>query len=559
MKTLRRYFANYKLFLAVLALAFLALTTYSFAQDGTWYMNSSGELRRKTFNEQYLSSDNQPCTKLVVEGNGNIEQVQGVCGQGALQNLFSTISSGLVGETKIEVEDGEIASIDHSRGLSDQVIALAGNFYTEQPIESTQVQAKNFVKDITEDLRLVTPTYAQESTVYFPGWGYNILRPIQSFWSVNKNVAYGLLIIIVMVVALLVLFRRESGQQVITVVNSLPSIILSLLLITFSYAISGLFIDLITVGTNFVQYVLVASPGSPGYNTIWNGGTQIIYEDGVPRLWHQAEQVGENLVNNEVGEFGPLDGKYGIQADDPLMSVWLVFGTADLNLSGDDLLTTDLVPQLNVIETIPIIGGVVNSLTRLIPDGSSSADGLSSLAAQIANLVFTLALFMASIRIFFKLMSAYITLILFPIVSPYMFLIAAMPTMLGNMIGAFLKPMFAASLKFIVTYAVFLLIVVITYEPLIQSFSFVPPLLGYDPSTSVETSGRLVKILIAYGLYLATPVILDKVSELAQAGDGGGAFGEAISNQTKASAGQLYSLIAGAFSSFNRKRYPERR
>src|SRR5690606_18904813 len=100
---------------------------------------------------------------------------------------------------------------------------------------------------------------------YFPsGTGFQLLQPIQAFWGWSVNIVYGILILIIIGIAFAIIFRNNlGGSQVVTIQSAIPSIALAMILVPLSYAISGLFIDAITIGTNAVHAFLLG-PGAPG-------------------------------------------------------------------------------------------------------------------------------------------------------------------------------------------------------------------------------------------------------------------------------------------------------
>lgn len=77
------------------------------------------------------------------------------------------------------------------------------------------------------------------------GFGFSNLSPIRALWTVIRNASYALLIIAFIIMAFMVMFRvKISPQVVITIQSAIPRLIIALILITFSYAIAGLVVDL---------------------------------------------------------------------------------------------------------------------------------------------------------------------------------------------------------------------------------------------------------------------------------------------------------------------------
>ncbi|MBD3363047.1 hypothetical protein GF362_04980 [Candidatus Dojkabacteria bacterium] len=475
---------------------------------GGAYTLSTGETTGMTFDEE----------------TGELKEVEVERCQGYMCQTINGLDDLTSGGQYVEIDPdtGEVVSFYEEPGAMQTVIATAGNFY-DPPVQPATDWVMAEYETIKSRLSPVQEVQAQEkSTVYFPGLGYNILQPIRTFWSMNRNIAYGFEIIIIFVIAFLMLFRQKlGGQEVVSLLNSIPSIILSLILITFSYPLSGLFIDVITVGANLVQSILVSSPGAPGYNTVWNG--ELVYStfDKDSQMTVYLRTAHNKAIDilpggDDVPELDIKEAKTGLQIDDPLVSVWLVFGTANLDVEPADLEDNAIFPSSSVLIARSPIGGVVNSLKDFLVD----SDAASTLASGLLTIIFSFAAFMASIKIFFSLLKSWATLIIYPIVSPFLFLIAAIPSQTAKIIQSYIKTMLSASLSFVAVYAVFLFIIVISNEPLIHTFKFTPPLLGYTgvDDAGVGAGGQIVRTLLGFGLFMATPMIPDGIKQLIEQG-----------------------------------------
>lgn len=75
--------------------------------------------------------------------------------------------------------------------------------------------------------------------------GFNQLKGIQSLWKICRNAVYTIISIVFVAMGLMIMLRiKISPQATVTIQNSIPKIITTLILVTFSYAICGLIIDL---------------------------------------------------------------------------------------------------------------------------------------------------------------------------------------------------------------------------------------------------------------------------------------------------------------------------
>ncbi len=88
----------------------------------------------------------------------------------------------------------------------------------------------------------VPKTYAAE------GIGFAAIKPFIKIWTAFRNMAFIVLVLILISIGFMIMFRMKiNPQTVISIENSLPKIVVALLLITFSYAIAGFLIDLMYV------------------------------------------------------------------------------------------------------------------------------------------------------------------------------------------------------------------------------------------------------------------------------------------------------------------------
>jgi hypothetical protein len=136
-----------------------------------------------------------------------------------------------------------------------------------------------------KDNFLGKPAYAQQGT------GFVSLQPILPIWRGFRNVVYIISSLIFIVIGLLIMLRiKISPQAVITIQSAIPQIIITLILVTFSYAIAGLLIDLSYLIQNFAIAILfqtqanglkgtmLPSTNSPGtFSNYANGGMGMIF------------------------------------------------------------------------------------------------------------------------------------------------------------------------------------------------------------------------------------------------------------------------------------------
>lgn len=135
-------------------------------------------------------------------------------------------------------------------GAVAMVSNLVGGLYSTQPASSVE-----YLADLGSRLGLAKPAYAQ-------GFGWQAFSPVLGLWKLFRNIAYLFFVIIFVVIGFMIMFRAKiNPQTVISIQNALPRIIVTLLLITFSYAIAGLVIDLGQLATRIIGNTLAGPNG----------------------------------------------------------------------------------------------------------------------------------------------------------------------------------------------------------------------------------------------------------------------------------------------------------
>jgi len=230
-----------------------------------------------------------------------------------------------------------------------------------------------FVRDMGESLGFFP------KSAYAQGIGFSGLSQLLPMWKAFRNVAYLLLAIFMIVIGFLIMFRKKiDPKTVITVQNALPNIVVTLLLITFSYAIVGVLIDfmylLIMLSVSILQPI---SNGTIDANT-----AKTFVSANFLTLIQQFGLGGINAWNDIAAMLGPF------------VSGITVYGPA----------------------AVGILGFLI------------SGPSLVAAAAPLLLIVLiVLAFVIAIVRLLFLLGSAYIQIILSLLVSPFQILLGVFP------------------------------------------------------------------------------------------------------------------------------------
>ena len=328
-----------------------------------------------------------------------------------------------------------------------------------------------WIQDTGQSLGFIPKqTYAQG---YPQGIGFSGLAPLLPIWKSFRNVAYLLLAVIMIVIGFMVMLRKKiDPKTVVTVQNALPRIILTLVLITFSYAIVGILIDFMYLILLIVVVILGTAQGlSPTeITTVQNW----YVTEGMSRvfltLWTQGNQTIPSILQFVFG------------------SPWAP-GTA-AGVAG--------LGTLGTVIAIVLGASLANPLTW-IPLAFTAG------VALLFYFIFVVILLFAFLRIFFMLLSAYINIILSLLIGPFQILIDAIPG--NNGFASWIANLVVNILVFPITVGLLMLGSILASSGVVQLWS--PPLLSEGSQGSYGLSG-----VIALGILLSIPTIVNRFKEV---------------------------------------------
>ena len=164
--------------------------------------------------------------------------------------------------------------------------SMMGEACTDNPADADKNYGKSFLGFVSNMIVLpfanppasgIAWTYSGLANAGFvpktlaaEGIGMGSIQPFAKIWKIFRDVTYLLLVVVLIAIGFMVMFRTKiNPQTVISVENSLPKIIIALILITFSFAIAGFMIDLM-----YILIAIITSILSPvyGYATGKIGG-----------------------------------------------------------------------------------------------------------------------------------------------------------------------------------------------------------------------------------------------------------------------------------------------
>lgn len=370
-------------------------------------------------------------------------------------------------------------------GLTTIVTAM----YTNPPTSS-----KQYLANLGVELGIVDEAHAQVA-----GSGASIIEPIRLLWQVTRNFTYLSFIIVFLVVGFMIMLRQKISQNAaVTAQTALPGLVVGLILVTFSYFISALLVDTSFVGIQvsaqtFTQVI------NPKTNKVMNafGNAEdlqnLANESNLFSMFTSSVRYKEGFGSDDItgAVQGTLDSIPGAGA-----AITMVIGAVILGIIG-----------LTVGGMLGFIGGVVGlGVGAGVGSSVGAAFDGSGIAANVIGLILPVVLILALViqffRLAFKLISAYISILVFTVLGPLIILYSSIPGK-GNNLSFWWKTILANSLVFPAVFAVFLFAgMILATDP--QSWEATPPLFG-------NLSTELMRIIIAYGLLLGLPAVPDMV------------------------------------------------
>ncbi len=320
------------------------------------------------------------------------------------------------------------------------------------------------IQDLGDSYGLINKkAYAQTSGIGFAG-----LSPLLPIWKAFRNLAYLLLSVVLIIIGFMVMFRKKiDPKTVVTVQSAIPGIIITLLLITFSYAIVGFMIDMMYLMMGLTTSILTQVDSVVAPDKLFQGVS------------------GSDLTS---GGWGALFNA--------------VFGTSIRTI--DDIYKVFFPDQLGYGLTAVGTGTAV-SLGLLSILNPIQAVGVVLIAALPLTIILVATIFIW-IRLLVALLNAYINIIISLITAPIQLLFGALPG--NNSFAAWFTNLLANLLAFPITAAI-LMISSMLASAATHGQLWVAPM--------VTSTGFGITGLLSLGFMATIPSILGSVKELLKA------------------------------------------
>jgi hypothetical protein len=332
---------------------------------------------------------------------------------------------------------------------------------------------------------LPSTAYAQGQGIGFTG-----LTPLLPIWKAFRNIAYLLMTVVIIVIGFLVMFRKKiDPKTVVTAQNAIPRVIIALILITFSYAIVGIMIDVMYI-VLFFTIALFKQAGLQDPQLVWN------------------DVFGIKTAQDLYGGGGLFANMTNIEANP-----WKLFIGIDSILG---------IPLGTGTDTILGLGGLIAAIAGFSSGNPAvGAIGIAGLTMPLIHLLITIAIIFLFIRLLVFFLSAYVQIIISLLLGPIQFLAEAFPG--SNAFSSWFKNLVANLAVFPIGGAMFML------SALFTQFSNQPGSnLWVPPYTALGGNSVSIAALLALGVLFAIPNVAGSVKEGLKAkpaigmGDGGG-------------------------------------
>lgn len=224
-----------------------------------------------------------------------------------INNRFVAVLDSVVGATAgsdIGCEREEAAAkYGKSYGLLGMMDKLNGDALANPP-------SVNLVAYMAEEW---VPGYdSADTSVYADGYDYLQELNIGDLAERTRFISYVFFVVVLIAAGFLIMFRQKiGGQMVITIFNTLPKVVIGLILVTFSFAIVGLALDFGVVLMTIAGAILGIGAGD---------GVAITNPFTLISLVFEGTD-GLGFVSNEVGAAGIVAGIVGFFATGGVLTI----------------------------------------------------------------------------------------------------------------------------------------------------------------------------------------------------------------------------------------------
>jgi len=433
--------------------------------------------------------------------------------------IYRAASCGLMGEACTNIpEEGDKYYKQSVFGRTAQLISV--------PYKYRPASGLYWAYNGLQNAGFIPKTYAAE------GIGFAGLRPLMNLWKVFRDLAYMILVLVLIAIGFMIMFRMKlNPQTVISVENALPRIVISMILITFSFAIAGFLIDLMYIIITLGIAVMSNRGNFFNITEMQNRYLNANFGEIWASLFPAAKEANVPIIGGAIGGASSLmalsEAFMNLLPDVLNQILRTLLGFVGLwgiiNFVEKPLLGPLISDAGNIKLDIPVVGaitGIVGIILRIILGGVLLVAGFAigySLLPIIFFLLFGLTVVLLLFRIFFTLFAAYLKIILLIVFSPLFMLFEALPG--RNAFGYWFKSLLAEILIFPLVVILFLVTYIIVSTPSNVGSLWTPPFLV--PNATIagqqvlgDITPNAFTILLGFGIMFQIPAFIKVLKEM---------------------------------------------
>ncbi|MFA5932639.1 MAG: hypothetical protein WCV81_00065 [Microgenomates group bacterium] len=470
----------------IFAVNFFILTPSVFAADN-WQKLNPSNYQDRIATQRYF-------TNLIVAANVAMSGEDPLNGPAYSEKVTVTSTDGAYNMNSVP----GIGPGDKQGGMIGMATKSIASIISTRPTSSQE-----YLANLGENIGIAPkPAYAQ-----ITGSGQNVIDPVLKLWQVTRNIAYTGFILVFMAAGVMIMFRQKlNPQTVIGIQQALPGIVVGLILVTFSYFIAALIVDLSFVGTRLVTEIFVSSG-----ETNYFGCTVKCEEGGNPK---QKNIDGLRQTYKDSDAFNMFQ-RVALRVNnvtDVFRNVW---GTLITNpdVPPEPESQEALLQRLSVTTPLPgdeaavSFAGAGGAVIKDQGIQGVVAMGVATIASLLVPLILMIALMIQFIKLIIALLISYLQILLMVIFGPILIMVSAIPGR-GGALSYWLKALFANALVFPAVFAGFLFAGLLlewagTSGP---TFTANMPMFG-------GLHANVLKSLLAFGVLLGLPAIPDMVRD----------------------------------------------
>lgn len=419
---------------------------------------------------------------------------------------------------------GQLGFVDNGGGALGLLTGGIAMLYT------APAHTGNYVSYLSQSFGISKPSYAQESQ----GVGFDSINPMIGVWAVFRDISYLLFIFVFIIIGVAIMLRAKiDPRTVMTIQNQIPKLIIGIIMVTLSFAIAGLMIDLMWTST----YVVINVVSGADKNISAGKATQALYNHPIS-YFDTMGSYGNQNTDNMV----PVPGMPGLEVSQEGGGVFNLsqkgagsiqeiinssFGHVPLPNQQEEELPKcnegdffcgigDLLKRSFVFSSLPgvsLVSGIIWGDLADDPFGAVLSGVLgflvSWLLGGIAFFIIILLLLWNLFKLWLTLLKCYIGILVDIIFAPFWIVGGLIPGSSSLGFTGWLKDLLGNLAVFPATVGLFLLAkVFIDMSDAESGPFFVPPLLGHFAG-GTNTLGPL----IALGFVLAAPHVAEGVKK----------------------------------------------